>query len=59
MTITCLGKLGVQKNSRIARRYATPATNSGMTGNASPSPPKLREQMISETSRIAPSPYTL
>ena len=30
MTITRFGKFGVQKNSRMARRYATPATASGM-----------------------------
>ena len=36
ITITRFGKFGVQKNSRMARRYARPATDSGMRGNASP-----------------------
>ena len=48
--MTRFGNFGVKKNSRMARRYATPATDSGMMGNASPWPLNLRAQMVSATS---------
>jgi len=58
-TITRCGKLGVEKNSRIASRYETPATPRGMMKGNSPGVLSLREQIVSATSRMAPSPYTL
>src|SRR3984893_8906854 len=43
----------------MARRYATPATASGMKNDGSPVRLKLREQFVSATSKMAPSPYSL
>jgi hypothetical protein len=56
MAIRCGGNFGVEKNSRMAKRYAIPATASGTRNEGSPILLKLREQMNSDTSRIAPSP---
>src|ERR1700675_774786 len=50
---------GVEKSSRMARRYATPATASGMKNDGSPVRLKFREQIVSATSKMAPSPYSL
>jgi hypothetical protein len=52
-------KLGVEKNSRMAKRYAMPATARGMMKDDSPVLPSLREQIVSAASKMAPSPYTL
>jgi hypothetical protein len=58
MTMTRFGNLGVdeEKNSRMARRYAMPATASGIMKDAPPTLLKLREQIVSATSKIAPNP---
>src|SRR6266700_2652169 len=53
------GNSGVDKSSRMARRYATPATARGMKNDGSPMPLKLRELIVSATSKMAPSPYSL
>src|SRR5215471_20707845 len=58
-TMMCFGNFGVEKNSRIARRYATPARARGMMNDGSPVRLKLREQTISATSKMAASPYSL
>src|SRR5260370_7009346 len=58
-TITRFGNSGVEKSSRMARRYATPATAKGMKNDGSPMRLKLREQMVIATSKMAPSPYSL
>jgi len=55
MTTTRLGKLSVENNSRTARRYAMPATDSGMRKDGSPILAKFREQIVSETSKTTPS----
>src|SRR6266446_9416539 len=57
--MTRFGNSGVDKSSRIVRRYATPATARGMKNDGSPVRPKLREQIVSATSKMAPSPYSL
>src|ERR1700722_6404836 len=57
--MTRLGNSGLEKNSRMARRYATPATASGMKNDGSPVRLKLRAQIVSATSKMAPSPYSL
>src|SRR4029077_18882856 len=57
--MTRCGNLGVEKNARMARRYATPATARGMKNDGSPVRLKLREQIVSATSKMAPSPYSL
>jgi len=59
MMMTRFGNLGVEKNSRMARRYTTPATDRGMMENASPWPLNLREQIVNATSKMVPSPYNL
>src|SRR2546425_1104528 len=57
--MTGFGNSGVDKSSRMARRYATPATARGMKNDDSPMRLKLREQIVSATSKTAPSPYSL
>jgi hypothetical protein len=57
--MTRFGNSGVEKSSRMARRYATPATAKGMKNERSPVRLKLREQIVSATSKMAPSPYSL
>src|SRR5260370_42269362 len=57
--MTSFGNSGVEKNSRMARRYATPATARGMNNDGSPVRLKRREQIVSATSKVAPSPYSL
>src|SRR5436305_15343066 len=58
-TRTRFGNSGVEKSSRMARRYATPATARGIKKDGSPLRPKSREQIVSDTSKMAPSPYNL
>src|SRR6267154_5179568 len=58
-TRTRLENSGVEKSSRMAKRYATPATARGMKKDGSPLRPKSREQIVSDTSKMAPSPYNL
>src|SRR5258706_14779891 len=57
--MTRFGNSGVDKSSRMARRYATPATARGMKNDDSPVRLKLREKIVSATSKMAPSPYSL
>src|SRR5260370_42115412 len=57
--MTRFGNSCVEKSSRIARRYATPATVRGIKNGSSPVRLKLREQIVSATSKMAPSPYNL
>src|SRR5260370_29280616 len=57
--MTRFGNSGVEKSSRMARRYATPARARGMKNDGSPVRLKLREQIVSATSKMAPSPYSL
>src|SRR5258708_38478533 len=57
--MTRFGNSGVDKRSGMARRYATPATTRGMKNDGSPLRLKLREQTVSATSKMAPSPYSL
>src|SRR5262249_38985471 len=57
--MTRFEKFGVENNSRIARRYAMPATKSGKRNDASPMLPSLREQITSDTSKTTPSPQSL
>src|ERR1700704_1978444 len=57
--MTRFGNSGVDKSSRTAKRYATPATARGMKNDGSPVRLKLREQIVSATSKMAPSPYSL
>ena len=60
MTTTRRGKFWrVAKNSRIAKRYAMPATVKEAMKYGPPRSPKLREQMVSATHNVAPSTYTL
>ena len=59
MTTTRRGNLGVAKNSRIARRYAMPASAKEAMKYGPPRSPKLREQIVSATHNVAPSTYTL
>src|SRR6266446_5991355 len=58
-TMTRFGNSGVEKSSRMARRYATPATARGMKNDDSPVRLKLREQIVRATSKMALSPYIL
>ena len=51
--------LGVAKNSRTAKRYAIPASVKEAMKYGPPRSPKLREQMVSATTKVAPSTYTL
>src|SRR5882724_3205539 len=57
--MTRLGNSGVDKSSRMAKRYATPATAREMKNDGSPVRLKLREQIVSATNKMAPSPYSL
>src|SRR5260370_41013427 len=57
--MTRCGNLGVETNSRMARRSAMPATARGMMKDCSPTLLSLREQIVSATSKMAPSPYSL
>src|SRR6267142_1233917 len=57
--MTRFGNSGVVKSSRMARRYATPATARGMKNDGSPLRLKLREQIVSATSKMATSSYSL
>jgi hypothetical protein len=59
MTTTRRENFGAQKNSRIARRYAIPATAKEPRKDGPPRSPKLREQVINARYKIAPSTYTL
>src|SRR5881397_879257 len=59
MTTTLRGNLGVAKNSRIAKRYAMPASAKEAMKYGPPLSPKLREQIVSATHNVAPSVYTL
>src|SRR4029077_9285356 len=58
-TRTRLGNSAVEKSSRMASRYAMPATANGIKKDGSPLRPKSREQIVSDTSKMAPSPYNL
>src|SRR5882672_9602410 len=51
--------LGVAKNSRIAKRYAMPASVKEAMKYGPPLSPKLREQIVSAMHNVAPSMYTL
>src|SRR5919108_727464 len=57
--MTRFGNVGVEKSSRMARRYATPATARGIINEGSPMRLNLREQITSDASKMAPSPYSL
>lgn len=57
--MTWRGNTDVEKNSRTARRYVMPATARGMMNDGSPKLLNLREQIVSDTSKTAASPYTL
>src|SRR6266403_5880418 len=57
--MTRFGNSRAVKSSRMASRYATPATARGMKNDGSPRRLKLREQIVSATSKMAPSPYSL
>src|SRR6267143_1481988 len=59
MTTPRRENLDVAKNSRIAKRYATPASVKEAMKYGPPLSPKLREQMVSATHNMAPSMYTL
>jgi hypothetical protein len=52
--MTPLGKVGVQKNSRTARRYAMPATASGTINDGAPRLLNWREQIVRAASRTTP-----
>src|SRR6266542_815732 len=54
-----LSNFGVAKNSRMANRYAMPATVKEDMKYGPPLSPKLREQIVSATHKVAPSTYTL
>src|SRR5579864_9052389 len=58
-TTTRRGNPFVEKNSRIASRYAMPASVNHAMKCGPPLSPKLREQMVSATHNVAPSAYTL
>jgi len=53
------GNSGVEKSSRMAKRYAMPATARGTKNDGSLVRLKLREQIVSATSKMTPSPYSL
>src|SRR5438034_9431121 len=52
------GKMGVAKNSRIAKRYTMPATVKEAMKYGPPLSPKFREQSVSATHNVAKSMYT-
>src|ERR1700674_2820088 len=56
---TLRSNLGVAKNSRIAKRYAIPASVKEAMKYGPPLSPKLREQIVSAMHNVAPSMYTL
>src|SRR5882724_1098900 len=58
-TRTRFGNSGAEKSSRMARRYAAPATAMGIKKDGSPLRSKSREQIVSDTSKITPNPYNL
>ena len=58
-TTTRREKFGVAKNSRIAKRYAIPATVKDAMKYGPPLSPKLRAQIVSAPHNAAPSIYTL
>src|SRR4051812_42054621 len=58
-TRTRWGNLGVEKNSRTAKRYTIPATADQAMKDGPPLSPKLREQIVRATDNITPSTYTL
>src|SRR4051794_23023599 len=53
------GNLGVEKNSRIAKRYTMPATAKEPMKDGPPLPPELSEQIVSATHKMTPSTHTL
>src|SRR5262245_35330494 len=57
--MTRFGNSGLEKNSRMAKMYATPATTRGLKTENSPLRLKLREQIVIATSKMEPSPYSL
>jgi len=59
MMTTRRANLGEANNSRIARRYAIPASVKEAMKYSPPRSPKLREQIVSATHNVAPSMYTL
>src|SRR5580692_6079040 len=59
MTMTRFGNIGVEENSRTARRYTMPAIVKEEMKYGPPLSPKLREHMVSATHNVAPSAYTL
>ena len=59
MTTRRRENLGVAKNSRIAKRYAVPASAREAMKYGPPLSPKLREQTVSDPSKMAPNPYSL
>jgi hypothetical protein len=59
MTTTRLGNIDVAKNSRIAKRYAIPASVKEAMKYGPPLSLKLREQMVRATHNVAASMYTL
>jgi len=48
------GNSGVDRNSRIARRYAMPAATNEARKNGPPLSSQLREQIVSATLKMAP-----
>src|SRR5229473_4221990 len=59
MMTTRRANLGVANNSRIAKRYAIPASVKEAMKYGPPRSPKLREQIVIATHNAAPSRYTL
>src|SRR5690242_17766677 len=57
--MTRLGNSCVDKNSRTAKKYATPAAARGIINADSPMRLKLRAHIVSEMSKMMPSPYSL
>ncbi len=57
--IKCRGYRSVEKNSRRASKYATPAIASGTRKKGPAVPPGLREQTISATDIVMPSLHSL
>ena len=59
MTTTRRSNLGVAKNSRIAKRYAIPASVNEAMKYGPPLSPKVWEQIMSVAHNVAPRTYTL
>ena len=57
--MTCFGNFCADKSARMAKRYATPATDRGIINAGSPMRLKLREAIVIATSPTAPNPYSL